>query len=107
MRPLPLPVDLIPQNPSTSEGDHSAFIKHQIFTGLRVPSPAFALLLHTQFPKPSDEDILTALKAPFNGLYKGVNQVGGASIGKAEVVTDGFGDAGLGKGHGEGTSVFS
>jgi hypothetical protein len=63
-----------------------------------VPSPAFALLLHTEFPKPGDQDIFTLFKDPFHGLYKGVNQMGGASIGKAEVVADGFGDAGLGEG---------
>jgi hypothetical protein len=32
--------------------------------------------------------------------------VGGASIGKAEVVADGFGDGGLGKGHGERICFF-
>jgi hypothetical protein len=65
---LPLAVDLIPQNPRTSESDHSPCIKHQIFTGSRVPSPPFAFLLDTEFSKLSDEDILTAFKDPFNAL---------------------------------------
>jgi len=103
VRPLPPPVDLIPQNPRTSESDYSPCIKHQIFTSLRVPSPPSPLLFQTEFPKLSDEDIFAVFKGPFNGLYKGVNQVGGVSIGKAEVVMNGFGDAGLGEGHDGGT----
>jgi hypothetical protein len=56
-------------------------------------------LSHTELPKPGDKDILPVFKSLLQVFQKRVNQLGGAIIGEAAMVMDGFGDMGLGEGH--------
>jgi len=90
------PINLILQNPRGYEYNYLSRGQHQVFTGCRVSSSPLPFLSHTEFPKSADKDILTVLKGFLQDFQKGVNQLGGAIIGEAAMVMDGFSDVGLG-----------
>jgi hypothetical protein len=57
-------------------------------------------------PEAGDKDIFALFNGFLHNLQKGVNELGGANIGKAAMVMDGFSDVGLGEGHGESPAFF-
>lgn len=57
-------------------------------------------------PEAGDKDIFALFNGFLDNLPKGMNQLGGANIGKAAMVMDGFSNVGLAEGHGESPVFF-
>ena len=96
----PCPINRFPQNPRTFESDHPPRSKHHIFTGLRISPPPLILLVHAEFPKPGDQDILAVYYGSLHDFQEGFGELNGFGLREAESVMDGVNDVGFGKGHG-------
>ena len=97
-------INPIPQNPRTLESDHPPRSQHNIFTGLRISSFSFLLVLDTEFPESADQDILPVCQGLLDDLQEGFEGLMG--LGMAKVFVDGVYDVGLDKGHGGGPFRF-
>ena len=65
---VPLPINPPLQHPRTLKPNNSPLIQHQILPSLGIPPPPFPFLFHTEFPKPTDQDILAIGQGTFDDL---------------------------------------
>jgi len=72
----PCPINPLPQNPGTFESDHPPRSKHHIFTGLRISPPPLILLVHTEFPKPRDQNVFAICQGSLDDFREGFGHLG-------------------------------
>jgi len=100
---LSLPTNPTPQNPGAPESHHSPRSQRHIFPGLGISASTFLFILHTEFPKPGDQHILTGCYGSLHDFHKGFGDLNGFGLREAESVMDTVNDVGFCEGHGEGS----